>query len=245
MSFAELLHRIRPSFTGPAHPLFDEPPKKTARGELLHVHRERDNVYNFIHLPVQHGNTAMLERMRRTYSREEYLSLVERARRIVPGLALSTDIIAGFCGETEEEHGDTLSLMEAVRYDPRFNFIYSNGRGPTRRRSTRTMCRRRSKRPPLGDHRTTVGALANVTSATSGVFFAYWLRPSRKSDEQLCGRTDSNKMVVFDDAGFVKGQYVDVRVERCTSATLLGTAVSSSANKLEASSPATTVGAPQ
>ena len=71
---------------------------------------------NYIHLPVQHGNTEMLQRMKRTYTRDQYLDFVERARKIVPGVALSTYIIAGFCDETEAEHQDTMSLMAQVRY---------------------------------------------------------------------------------------------------------------------------------
>ena len=246
VSFAELLHRI--SLLSPdlrirystSHP-------KDCSDELLHVHRERDNVCNFIHLPVQHGNTAMLERMRRTYSREEYLSLVERARRIVPGLALSTDIIAGFCGETEEEHRDTLSLMEAVRYDHAFNFIYSERPGTYASKKYEDDVPEEVKKRRLSEiiELQSAHSLESNQRDVGRVLRVLVEGPSRKSDEQLCGRTDSNKMVVFDDAGFVKGQYVDVRVERCTSATLLGTAVSSGANKLEASSPATTVGAPQ
>src|SRR5690625_1785086 len=124
VDFPELMHRI--SLVSPdlrvrystSHP-------KDCSDELLHVHRERPNVCNFIHLPVQHGDTDVLARMRRTYTRDEYLSLIERARSIVPGVAFSTDIIAGFCGETEEEHYATLSLMEQVRYDHAFMFIYS------------------------------------------------------------------------------------------------------------------------
>ena len=124
VDFAELLYRIStlsPDFRirySTSHP-------KDCSDSLLHVHRERANVCNFIHLPVQHGNTEVLQRMRRTYSREAYLELIDRARSIVPGISFSTDIIAGFCGETEEEHQDTLSLMETVRYDHAFMFMYS------------------------------------------------------------------------------------------------------------------------
>ena len=124
ISFAELLYRI--SLISPALRIrYSTSHPKDCSDELLHVHRERENVCNFIHLPVQHGNSDVLQRMRRTYTREQYLDLIERARSIVPGIAFSTDIIAGFCGETEEQHRDTLSLMELVRYDHAFMFMYS------------------------------------------------------------------------------------------------------------------------
>lgn len=86
---------------------------------------ERPNVCNAIHIPAQSGNSNVLERMRRGYTREAYLNLVSKMREIIPGVSLSTDIIAGFCGETEEEHKDTLSLMEIVKYDQAFMFAYS------------------------------------------------------------------------------------------------------------------------
>ena len=122
--FAELLFRI--SLLSPEMRIrYSTSHPKDCSDELLHVHRERPTVCNFIHLPVQHGSTEVLRRMRRTYTRPEYLALVERARTIVPDVSLSTDIIAGFCAETEDEHAETLSLMRAVRYDHAFTFAYS------------------------------------------------------------------------------------------------------------------------
>ncbi|MEO1077682.1 MAG: tRNA (N6-isopentenyl adenosine(37)-C2)-methylthiotransferase MiaB, partial [Bacteroidota bacterium] len=114
VDFAELLYRI--SLLSPELRIrYSTSHPKDCSDDLLRVHRERPTVCNFIHLPVQHGNTDVLRRMRRTYTREQYLTLIERARTIVPDIAFSTDIIAGFCDETDAEHADTLSLMEAVR----------------------------------------------------------------------------------------------------------------------------------
>ena len=124
VDFAELLYHI--SLLSPELRIrYSTSHPKDCSDALLHVHRERPTVCDFIHLPVQHGNTDVLQRMRRTYTREQYLELIDRARAIVSGIAFSTDLIAGFCSETEAEHADTLSLMEAVRYDHAFMFAYS------------------------------------------------------------------------------------------------------------------------
>ncbi|KAI9141990.1 hypothetical protein BKA69DRAFT_1028046 [Paraphysoderma sedebokerense] len=122
--FAELLYQVakvdpemRIRFTSP-HP-------KDFPDELLFVINEFDNICKQIHIPAQSGSTEVLKRMRRGYTREAYLSLVDRMKSIIPGVSLSTDIIAGFCGETEQEHEDTVSLMKAVKYDMAFMFHYS------------------------------------------------------------------------------------------------------------------------
>jgi tRNA-2-methylthio-N6-dimethylallyladenosine synthase len=222
VDFAELLYRI--SLLSPdlrirystSHP-------KDCSDALLHVHAERANVCNYIHLPVQHGNTAMLARMRRTYSREQYLELVERARKIVPGISLSTDIIAGFCDETEEEHRDTLSLMELVRYDHAYMFMYSerpdtyaarkytdNVPEDVKKRRLQEIIELQT-RISLESNRAEIGAEHVVL--VEG--------PSRRSEAQLSGRTDTNKMAVFDRRDFSKGEYVRVKVTDCTSATLI------------------------
>ena len=226
VDFAELLFRI--SLVSPdlrirystSHP-------KDCSDELLHVHRERDNICNFIHLPVQHGNTDVLARMRRTYTREEYLSLIERARTIVPGLALSTDIITGFCGETEAEHEDTLSLMREVRYDHAFMFAYSERPDTYAARKLvddvpEEVKKRRlsaiialQQEMSLASNEAEIGSVRRVLVEGS----------SRRSAEQLAGRTDGNKMAVFDAGSARKGEYVDVLVTGCTSATLIGSPV--------------------
>ncbi|KNE72309.1 tRNA-I(6)A37 thiotransferase enzyme MiaB [Allomyces macrogynus ATCC 38327] len=124
LRFAELIDRVaavdpelRIRFTSP-HP-------KDFPDDLLHVIRAHPNICNQLHLPAQSGSTTMLQRMRRGYSRDAFLSLVDRARELIPNVALSTDIIAGFCGETEAEHQDTVSLMREVAFDQAFMFAYS------------------------------------------------------------------------------------------------------------------------
>lgn len=222
VSFAELLYRI--SLLSPELRIrYSTSHPKDCSDELLHVHRERDNVCNFIHLPVQHGNSGMLQRMRRTYSREQYLDLIDRARRIVPGISFSTDIIAGFCGETEEEHQDTLSLMKEVRYDHAFMFMYSE-------RPDTYAARKYEDDVPLDIKKR---RLSEIIQVQTGIALernreeiGRWHRvlvegPSKRSDLQLAGRTDTNKMAIFDRKEFKKGEYVDVRIVDCTSATLL------------------------
>ena len=224
VSFAELLYQI--SLISPELRIrYSTSHPKDCSDELLHVHRERDNVCNYIHLPVQHGNTEMLARMRRTYTREQYLDLIDRARRIVPGITFSTDIIAGFCGETEAEHQDTLSLMEAVRYDHAFMFMYSE-------RPTTYAARKYEDDVP---HDVKKRRLTEIIQLQSGIALelnqaeigrAHRVLvegPSKRSDAQFCGRTDTNKMVILDSNNFEKGQYVDVTITDCTSATLFGT----------------------
>ena len=222
ISFAELLYKI--SLISPELRIrYSTSHPKDCSDELLHVHRERDNVCNYIHLPVQHGNSDTLKRMRRTYSRDQYLDLIARARRIVPGISFSTDIIAGFCGETEAEHQDTLSLIEAVRFDHAFMFMYSE-------RPDTYAARKYEDDVPLEVKKR---RLSEIIELQTGIALqrnreeiGRWHRvlvegPSKRSDAQLCGRTDTNKMAIFDRRDHEKGQYVDVRITECTSATLL------------------------
>jgi len=180
-------------------------------------------VCNYIHLPVQHGNTAMLQRMKRTYSREQYLDLVERARKIVPGVALSTDIIAGFCDETEEEHQDTLSLMAQVRYEHAYMFMYSERPDTYAARKFEDNVAEDVKKRRLQEiiRQQGVISLESNQSEIGKEHVVLVEGLSKRSDEQLSGRSDTNKMTVFDRSDFGKGDYVKVRVTDCTSATLI------------------------
>lgn len=226
VTFAELLYRI--SLLSPELRIrYSTSHPKDCSDELLHVHRERPNVCNAIHLPVQHGHTGVLERMRRTYTRDEYLSLVERARAIVPDVSLSTDIIAGFCGETEVEHRDTLSLMERVRYDQAFMFLYSERPDTYAARKFRDDVPLEVKKRRLGEIIELQSRISreNNEKEVGRVVEVLVEGPSKRSEEQLAGRADNNKMVVFDRLGFEKGQYVKVRITDSTAATLLGHAL--------------------
>ena len=225
VDFAELLYRL--SLLSPELRIrYSTSHPKDCSDALLHVHAERPTVCNFIHLPVQHGNTDVLQRMRRTYTRDEYLALIARARALVPDLALSTDLIAGFCGETEAEHADTLSLMEAVRYDHAFMFAYSERPDTFAARKYTDDVPEAVKKRRLSE----IIALQNEVSkelnaARVGRREVVLVEGfSKRSDEQLAGRTDTNHTVVFDrPEGVTKGDYVWVDLTGSTSATLLGT----------------------
>ena len=226
VGFAELLDRV--SRVSPelrvrystSHP-------KDCTDELLQVHHERPNVCNYIHLPVQHGNTEVLDRMRRTYTREEYLALIERARELCPGVSFSTDLIAGFCGETEDQHRDTLSLMRQVRYDHAYMFKYSERPQTYAARKYEDDVPEDVKQRRLEE----IIELQNQHSKESNeeeigrVHTVLVEGPSKKSDAQLFGRSDTNKGVVFDREDYEQGDYVKVRIDDCTSSTLLGTAL--------------------
>lgn len=223
---------------------FSSPHPKDFPEELLHVIAEQPNLCNYIHIPAQSGNNEMLERMRRPYTREQYLDLVHRMRDIIPGVTLSTDIITGFCHETEEEHEDTLSLMAGVRYDLAYMFAYSE-RG-------RTLAQRKYEDDVLEDVKKR--RLSEIIEQQMNIqeelnkqeigrrHLVLAEGTSKRSDEQLKGRTDTNKMVVFDRHDFEKGDYVEVRINDCTSATLMGDVIGkSSIAEFEAESEVLTV----
>lgn len=226
VSFPELLDRIA-DVSDDLRIRYSTSHPKDCSDELLHVHRERPNICNYIHLPVQHGNTEMLARMRRTYSRDEYLSLVERAKSIVPGVALSTDIIAGFCDETESEHQETLTLMEEVRYSHAYMFMYSERPGTyAQRRYDDNVPLDVKKRRLAEIIELQNGISQELNAAETGSRHTVLVEGvSRKSEEQLRGRTDTNKMVVFDRGEFAPGEYVEVEIVGSTSATLFGSVV--------------------
>lgn len=223
VSFAELLYRI--SLISPALRIrYSTSHPKDCSDDLLHVHQERHNVCNYIHLPVQHGNTAVLKRMRRTYSRTQYLDLIDRARSICPDLSFSTDLITGFCGETEAEHQDTLSLIEAVGYDHAYMFMYSERPGTYAAKKFEDDVPEAVKKRRLSEIITLQTGIAHTRNqAEIGRVHTVLVEgTSKRSDAQLCGRTDTNKMVVFDRQDHVPGTYVRVRITDSTSATLIG-----------------------
>jgi tRNA-2-methylthio-N6-dimethylallyladenosine synthase len=222
VDFAELVFRIS-QLSDLLRVRYSTSHPKDCSDALLHVHREQPNVCNYIHLPVQHGNTDMLSRMRRTYTRQEYLDLIERARKIVPGLALSTDIIAGFCGETEAEHRDTLSLLEHVRYDLAYMFMYSERPDTYAAKKYSDDVPESLKKRRLTEiiELQTSISLENNQAEIGTEHTVLVEGTSRRSEDQLSGRTDTNKMAVFDRRDFKKGDYARIRVTNCTSATLI------------------------
>ena len=200
---------------------------KDMSDRLLEVMASMPNICRAIHLPAQSGSTAMLERMNRKYTREWYLDRIAAIRRYMPDCAITTDLIAGFSGETEEEHQDTLSLMREVGYDFAFMFKYSERPGTFASKHLPDDVPDEVKSRRLQE----IIALQNDLGLESykrdvGQEFEVLVEgESRRNKEQLFGRTSQNKVVVFDRGEYKTGDYVRVRVTACTSATLLGEAI--------------------
>lgn len=197
---------------------------KDMSDRLLEVMSRYDNICKAIHLPAQSGSSAVLERMNRKYTREWYLDRIEAIRRYMPDCAITTDLIAGFCGETEEDHLQTLSLMREVGYESAYMFKYSE-------RPNTFSARHFADDVPdevKGRRLNEIIALQNELSVESNrrdvgkEFMILVEGESKRSPEQLCGRTSQNKMVVFDRGDHKAGDYVRVRITGSSSATLFG-----------------------
>ena len=191
---------------------------------------EHDNICRHIHLPVQSGSDVMLEKMRRRYTREWYLGRVAKIREVMPDCAITTDIIAGFCGETLSDHEDTLSVMRAVGYDYAYMFQYSERPGTLAALKYPDDIPAEEKTRRLNE----IIALQNELSLESnrrdvGKTFKVLVEgPSRRDPADSCGRASNNKMCVFPSAvpekgisACTAGDYVNVKVLSCTSATLI------------------------
>ena len=197
---------------------------KDMSDRLLEVMASMPNICRAIHLPAQSGSSVMLERMNRKYTREWYLDRVAAIRRYMPDCAITTDLIAGFTGETEEDHKQTLSLMEEVGYEFAFMFKYSERPGTFAQRNLGDDIPEDVKTARL----TEIINLQNQLSADSnrrdvGKEFEVLVEgTSKRSEEQLFGRTSQNKVVVFDRGDHKVGDYVRCRITGCSSATLFG-----------------------
>ena len=197
---------------------------KDISDELLHVIASFPNICNHIHLPVQSGSSRVLSLMNRVYSRESYLERIEAIKRIIPDVSVSTDIIAGFCSETEEDHQNTLSLMQEVKYDFAFMFKYSERPGTEAASKLQDDVPEEIKTRRLNE----IIAFQKTLSAESKkndigkVLEVLTEGTSKKSDRELFGRTSQNKVVVFPGEGYQPGDYVRVKILRATSATLIG-----------------------
>ena len=197
---------------------------KDMSDETLQVIAQEPNVCRSIHLPVQSGSNTMLKAMNRKYTREWYLDRIEAIRRIVPDCGLSTDIIAGFCGETEEDHQQTLSLMRYCSYDAAFMFKYSERPGTFASRHMKDDIDDKEKVRRL----TEIIELQQKCSAANnrkciGETYEVLIEGvSKRSREQFFGRTEQNRTAVFDRKGHNIGDFVKVRIYDSTAATLLG-----------------------
>jgi len=198
---------------------------KDITDEVLHTIAKYDNICNYIHLPVQSGNTRILELMNRTYTREWYINRIDAIRSIIPGCAISTDIIAGFCTETEEEHEETLSMMDYVQYDFAYNFTYSERPGTLAARKLADDIPEEVKKRRLAEilAKQQAHSLMRLQEWVGKTIRVLIEGTSKKSDLDYCGRGDSGAMAIFPAIEGVKpGQYANVYIEKCTSATLIG-----------------------
>lgn len=200
---------------------------KDISDKLLNIMAKYPNVCHYIHLPVQSGSNAMLKKMNRVYTREYYLERIQKIKEILPDCAISTDIIAGFCGETEQDHQDTLNLMKEVGYEYAFMFKYSV-RGGTKAADKfeddipEDLKIKRLKeiialqqQLSLESNKRDIGKI--VTVLVEGV--------SKRSDQQLYGRNSQNKVCVFPKKDYRIGDYVEVKILKCTAGTLIGETV--------------------
>ncbi|RME08405.1 MAG: tRNA (N6-isopentenyl adenosine(37)-C2)-methylthiotransferase MiaB [Bacteroidetes bacterium] len=198
---------------------------KDITDEVLHTMAKHENICKYIHLPVQSGNSRILQLMNRTYDREWYMDRVRAIYRIIPDCAISSDIIAGFCSETEEEHQDTLSMIEWANYSMSYMFFYSERPGTLAARKLKDDVPEEVKKRRLQE----IVRLQNQVSykhnqADIGKTFKVLIEgDSKRSDREFKGRNSQNKMVVFPKkAGLKPGDYVQVKIESATSATLKG-----------------------
>ena len=199
---------------------------KDITDDVLHVITRYENICKYIHLPVQSGSSRILQMMNRTYTREWYMAKINRIREIIPNCGISSDIISGFCTETEEDHNDTLSLMEYSRYDLSYMFFYSERPGTLAQRRYKDDVPEEVKKRRLQE----IVDLQNRLSKESnkkdlGKTFEVLIEGnSKKSEQDWMGRTSQNKVIVFSKGSiaYKKGDYVNVKVTDCTKATLLG-----------------------
>ena len=196
---------------------------KDISDEVIYTMAKYDNICKHIHLPVQSGSSIMLEKMRRKYNREWYLERVGKIRRVIPDCGLTTDVIAGFSGETEQDHQDTLSLMEEVVFDSAFMFAYSERPGTLASKKYPDDIPYEEKTRRLNEIIALQGrmSLKSNEKEVGKVMKVLVEGPSKKNPDELCGRASSNKMCVFPSRGEKAGDYCQVKVESVTSATLI------------------------
>jgi tRNA-2-methylthio-N6-dimethylallyladenosine synthase len=195
--------------------------------EVLHVIAKHHNICNYIHLPVQSGSTRILSEMNRQHTREEYMQLIDKIKTIIPDCGISQDMIAGFPTETEADHQDTLSLMDYVKYDFGFMFIYSERPGTLAARKMADDVPELIKKRRLQeivDLQQKHGL--EKTQAMLGKTVEVLIeKPSKRSSEQWSGRNSQNTTVVFPKENYIPGDFVLVKITNCTSTTLIGEAL--------------------
>ncbi len=222
VNFAQLLEMVA-KISPELRVRFSTSHPKDISDEVIYTMAMYDNICRHIHLPVQSGSSIMLEKMRRKYDREWYLERVRKIRSVIPDCGITTDVIAGFSGETEQDHKDTLTLMEEVVFDSAFMFAYSERPGTlaSRRYPDDTPYELKTQR--LNEIIELQGrmSLKSNEKEVGKILKVLVEGPSKRNPEELCGRASSNKMCVFPSRGEKAGDYCEVQVVSVTSATLL------------------------
>ena len=228
VTFAQLMEKV--ALISPLLRIrFSTSHPKDITDDVLFTIKKYENICNYIHLPVQSGSSRVLQMMNRTYSREWYLAKVDRIREIIPDCGLSTDMISGFCTETEEDHLQSLSLMEYCKYDLAYLYFYSERPGTLAARRFEddvpldTKKRRLQEMVDLYRAHSLISMKKDVGKICKVLIEGH----SKKSDNDLHGRNEQNKVIVFPKENYKKGEYVMVQVTDCTAGTLLGKATPS------------------
>jgi tRNA-2-methylthio-N6-dimethylallyladenosine synthase len=223
VEFAELLNLVATTFPTLRIRFFTSNPQDLEI-EVVHVIAKHPNICRYLHLPVQSGSTSVLKRMNRQHTREEYMALIDTIKKIIPDVAISQDMIIGFCGETEEEHQETLSLMEYVAYDYGFMYAYSERPGTLAAKKMEDDIPNPVKKRRLNE---VIAIQRRLSSEHTERYIGKTMEvliegTSKKSDKHWMARNTQNYVAVFPKGDEKIGDYVMVKVEECTSATLIG-----------------------
>lgn len=223
VDFAQLLNLVATQFPNLRFRFSTSNPQDMSL-DVLHTMAKHNNICKYIHLPIQSGSTAVLKRMNRQHTREEYMELIDNIKKIVPDCAISQDIMTGFCGESEEEHRETLSLMEYVKYDFGFMFAYSERPGTMAARKMEDNVPEGVKKRRLQEiiQLQQTHSLYNTEKFIGKTVEVLIEGNSKKSDKHWMGRNSQNAVVVFPKTNEQIGDFVNVYIENSTSATLLG-----------------------
>jgi tRNA-2-methylthio-N6-dimethylallyladenosine synthase len=223
VNFAQLLAKVA-EVNPELRVRFSTSHPKDMTDEVLQVMSVHENICDNIHLPVQSGSTKVLQEMNRGYSREWYLERIEAIRKYIPGCGISTDIMTGFCNESEEDHLETLSLMEAVKFDFSYMFAYSERPKTLAERKLDDNVPEKKKKERVAEviELQSKHSIASNRNAIGKVFKVLIEGTSKRSEEHFYGRNTHNAGVVFPREDKQKGEYVDVLIEDCTRGTLIG-----------------------
>lgn len=223
ISFANLLEKVA-SINPLLRVRFSTSHPKDITDDVLFTMAKHQNICNSIHLPIQSGSTAVLQRMNRTYTREWYMHKVARIKEILPDCGLSTDIIVGFCGETEEDHQETLEVLEACRFDLAYMYLYSERPGTLAARRYEDDVPNEIKSRRLDEVIAVFrkGSQLSNESDIGKTFEILVEGPSKKDESNFNGRNQQNKMVIFPRGNSSVGDYIQVKITGCTSGTLFG-----------------------